>query len=155
MQIVGAALLLTAALLSGWCLRSSERYHLRALQCAVRIVRHAQRKIDLFDVHTSDILSDFDDTAFHRESFVQKNTDFCAGVSRVADYLQRQDKAAFLYFADQLGAGYRKDALQLCEYTASLLAESQKRAEKEYASRRKLYTVLPLMLAFSFVVLFL
>ncbi len=155
LQIAGAILLLTAAVLSGQYLRANERHHLRALQCALFVVRHAQQKIELFDVQTADILSDFDDSDFHRERFVQKNTDFCTGVSCISNSLLEQDKKLFMHFACQLGAEYRADALKLCIYTASQLTESLHRAENEYAAHRKLYTVLPIMLAFSLVVLFL
>ena len=59
------------------------------------------------------------------------------------------------YFLDALGSGYREDTLRLCDDTAARLQSRLEKAEKEYPSRIKLYTAMPLLIAVSVIVLIL
>ena len=154
-QMVGACLLLIAAAAVVIRLRIDEKRYIQSLQCAVRIIRHAKRKISLFGTPTEDILCDFDDSGCAKYLCVRKDVGFHAGVAPVSAALHKQEQALFDHFAERLGQGYKEDALKLCDFTLSCLEEKTAKAEIEYPSRMKLYTALPILFAVSLFVLFL
>ena len=154
-QIMGVGLLLAAAMAVVIRLRKDENIYVRALQCALAIVKHTERKIRLYDSPTEDILRDFDNSSTHKSFRISGDMGFEEAVKPILNILHGQEQTVFAQFVEKLGRGYKDDALKLCEFTLVCLEERTARAEAEHPSRLKLYTALPIMFAVSVLVLIL
>ena len=142
----GSLCLLLAAGLLGMGLGREERQYLEALRCAADLLRHIRREIDLFSTPCDALFID---------------AHALDGLPLTAEKLQRLcmqlrgEGQILRSFLDALGSGYREDTLRLCDDTAARLQSRLEKAEKEYPSRIKLYTAMPLLIAVSVIVLIL
>jgi len=142
----GMLCVLLAAGLLGMGLGREEQQYLESLRCAVDLLRHVRRKIDLFSTPCDALFSDAqasDGLPLTDEKLQQLCTQL------------RGEGQILRSFLDALGSGYREDTLRLCDDTAARLQSRLEKAEKEYPSRIKLYTAMPLLIAVSVIVLIL
>ncbi len=153
LKIAGALLLLFSALFAGVSLRRDERRRIANLSASVSLLRHARRKIELFQTPTDSLFVDFSDgfDVQIRKIFAEKKAD--EALSILAEQLSPHGEP-LLKFAREIGCGYKEDALHLCDYCIEQMKSAHETAEESFSRRKKLYTSLPLLLAISIIVLF-
>lgn len=145
-SVTGVLCVLLAAGLLGMGLGREERQYLESLRCALELLHHIRREVDLFSTPCDALFRD------------AKAPD---GLPVTDEKLQhlcvqlRSEGQILRSFLDALGSGYREDTLRLCDDTAARLQNRLEKAEKEYPSRVKLYTAMPLLIAVSVIVLIL
>lgn len=69
--------------------------------------------------------------------------------------LSREEQGIIRNFILEIGQGYREDALRLCEYTLTRLAEAEKKRSGAIGGEERMYRTVPLMFALSLVLMFL
>ena len=154
LRLIGSLVLLFAAAAAGILWRRTECRRVHLVASSVALIRHARRKIDLFETPSSALFSDFEE-GFDKEmrhALAQKNAD--EALADVIDFLG-EDGAYLRKFLCEIGTGYKSDALRLCDYCAAALEERRTALEKEYQSRKKMHFALPLLSAISVIVMLL
>ena len=138
----------------GVSLRRTERTRIALLASCISLIRHARRKIDLFETPTAELFLDFSD-GFEEETrraLVEKP--LTEALSPVVTALGT-DGEPLAKFVCEIGSGYKDDAIRLCDYCLSILEDRQAAAVDRYGSQKKLYLILPLLFAVSLIVLLL
>lgn len=154
LRLTGAVLLLAAGIWLGLSVRNTERKRAAVLAFSVVLVRHARRKIDLFETPVPELFTDFSsgfdeklDKALCEQPLIQALEPVVSELGADGDVL--------IKFAKELGCGYREDALRLCDYCTEILEDKHTAAVQRYGMHKKLYLTLPLLLAVSIIVLLL
>ncbi|MBQ8746717.1 MAG: hypothetical protein IJZ08_02490 [Clostridia bacterium] len=151
--VVGAILLLLSALMIGTSMQRAEFARIDLLRGTVLLLSHARRQIALFGTPVDRIFFDFADG--FDPSILQMLSELPVEQSLpiLADRLKPYG-SFLLKFADEIGSGYREDALHLCDYCIDTAKAELVTAEEAYSRRKKLYITLPLLFAVSLIVLF-
>ncbi len=154
LRLIGASLLIIVGAWTGLSVRRSELKHVTALASSVALIRHARRKIDLFETPACELFVDFSDGFDEkvRVSLIEQPLEMAIKPVAVA---LGPDGAVLEKFARELGCGYKADALRLCDYCLGVLEDRHAAAAGRYGTHKKLYVALPLLFAVSVIVLLL
>ena len=137
-RLLGAVLLSVSALFIGIALRRRALNRVKALAEAAEKVRKIRQNIALFNTPAGDLIGD-----------AERKT-------QARLYMELAEDAPILReFYEKLGRDCREETLRMCDFTASVLEEKQKAAEKVYQAHARMYTAIPLLISFSIIVLIL
>ncbi len=154
LRLMGAVLLMIAGVWLGLSIRRAERMRISMYSASAALIRHARRKIDLFETPICDLFSDFTEgfDARTRRDLSEKPLE--VALAPIVKTLG-VDGIVLERFAREIGSGYKTDAIRLCDYCLSVMEDGHAAAVSRYTSHKRLYIVLPLLLAVSVVVLLL
>ena len=151
--IVGAILLILSAFMIGMSVRRAESTRIELLRGTVQLLSHARRKIELYgtpvDCLFADFADGFDPSTRKMIAELPVKQSFSVLAHRLNPY-----GGSLLKFAEEIGDGYREDALNLCSYCIDTEKAALANAEETFSRRKKLYITLPLLFAVSLIVLF-
>ncbi len=150
-RLIGAILMTVSALAVGFVMRGNARRRIGLIRLSVSLLAHAKRKIDLFGTPAEELFSDFSGVTDRNlvcvESTEQLLAQLAENIVPFGEPLCR--------FAREIGTGYKEDALRLCDLCIAQMSESLHLAEESFRVRKKLYIVLPFLLAVSVIILLL
>ena len=154
MRLIGVLLVCVSALFCGFSLQRSYRERTLFLGLCVALVCHVRRKIDLFGSPASQLFSDFEFSAkgSAREALQKCIQDESLGgncSSLLADCKKLKQ------FLKEIRNAYREEALHLCDHYCAMFETAHKESLDAYDKKKKLYFALPVLLAFSVLVLIL
>ena len=152
--LIGGVCLLLSALLAGLHLRRAAEERIRRLASAVSLIRHAQRKISLFNTPTGALFSDFSVTTDKDIERTLRTMPAGEAVEQIACTLE-SDGDILRKFWQEIGCGYKSDALATCIYCIETMEVRLKEAKESFEKRKSLYVSLPLLLVISIIVLIL
>lgn len=154
LRVAGAVILLTVAAWIGLTVKRAERNRIFLLTSSIALIRHARRKIELFETPTSDLFIDFSDGFDETTRCALTEKTLLSALEPIVKTLG-DDGTVLQKFAREIGCGYKTDAIRLCDYCLAVMEERYTAAASRYSTHKKLYLVLPLLLAVSVIVLLL
>lgn len=152
LRLIGMVFLVAAGVLFGLSIRRAEHMRIGLLASSAALIRHARRKIDLFETPTADLFSDFTEGFDERTRRALVEKPLQEALEPVITALS-DDGIALEKFARELGSGYKNDAIRLCDYCLTVVEDRHTAAVSRYGTHKKLYLVLPLLFAVSVIVL--
>ncbi|MBO5671057.1 MAG: hypothetical protein J6S41_05865 [Clostridia bacterium] len=154
LRLIGILILIAAGIWCGLAVRRAERSRIALLASSVALIQHTRRKIDLFETPTAELFVDFSEGFDEktRRSLIEKPLTVAL---RPIIATLGSDGDALEKFAREIGSGYKTDAMRLCDYCLAVMENRHAAAVGRYGTHKKLYIVLPLLFAFSVIVLLL
>ncbi len=152
LRVIGGACLLISGLFVGLQLRRTDEVKITRMAVVVSLLRHAQRKISLFNTPTDELFADFSETADKDTARILQTMSTKDAVERIACILEADGDILRKFWRD-VGAGYKADALATCQYCIETMEERLNQAKETFSKRKSLYLSLPVLLAISVIVL--
>ena len=154
LRIMGMVLLIAAGICFGLSVRRAERSRIALLASSAALIRHARRKIDLFETPTADLFSDFSEGFDENTRRALAEKPLSEALSETMTTLGA-DGEVLSKFVREIGSGYKSDAIRLCDYCLAVMEDRHAAAVSRYGTHKRLYLVLPLLFAVSVIVLLL
>ena len=154
---LGGIVLLMCAFSYGIERSRVEREYLLLTEALADFVMYIGQQIETFRTPLYKIYEEYSNERFEKEIFfeVLRAKGFYEALLSIRDKLPRDVFSVLEKFSRAIGAGYEKGQAELCAYTVEGLKKMILERKERYDSRMRMYRLLPLLLALSFVILLL
>lgn len=155
-KIIGAALLLVAAVAYGFLRIAEERRVVAEMDALVDFIRTIRAGIAHYKKPLPEIFTSYSSGILEENGFLAlcRNCGIREAWHKSGIKMPEKMQSAMTYFSEKIGSGYREDELHLCDYTLEQFEKAGQEMQREMKNREKLYRSIPPLLALSLVLLF-
>ena len=146
MKILGSFLIIIASIVSSYFYESSLTHSIEILRELVEFIKTTKNKIEYYSLSIDEILKDY--TCKNNSSNKIINGDFVT-IMHLDVNVQKDIEN---YFSN-LGKGYKKEQLSLCDYTINSLENALNNMKSEFTKKAKVFRSLSLFLGVGVVIL--
>ncbi len=153
-KIVGALLLISAALLWAFMHYFAEKRRLNMLRFFSSLAFEIKRQIKMLDMPIERIIESIDMCGIDDVLKVHPEKIDISFLSALAEReLYTEDARKAREFFSGLGRNFRDEEIQRCAYYSDFLSESLTKREEEYSAKCRMYFTVSLCMALGFIIL--
>lgn len=155
-KIMGAVMLLAAAVGYGFVKIREERRKIAELDALCELVRYIRENIAHYMKPLPQIFASYNGGILEESGFLGDCRRYGIRTAWENSDLALPEKCrrAMCDFANSIGGGYREDELNLCDYTLEQIDKARLTMREELAGKEKMYRTIPPLLALSVMLIF-
>lgn len=141
MKLIGSILIIFASVIASYFYEKRLQSYITSTEELYELVLYIKNKIEYFSMPVNEILNSY-----------SRDTGIINKLSE-PDFLDKSIKGDIESFISNLGKGYKKEQVALCEYTLSVLEASKNKMKMEFTKKAKTFRSLSLFTGIGCVIL--
>ncbi len=147
MKIIGSLLIIFGAIISSFFYEKKLKQEINFMESLYDFVLFTKSKIEYFGKTKKQIISEYTSkTGLLNKILIEGNN--CE-----LNFIDDNTKNDILSFFDSIGKGFKKEEIDLCNYTLKIIEASKEKMKSEYTKKAKLFRSLSLFLSLGCVIL--